>query len=65
MRLISAYKNETGTENVLKAILDKLSSFEAQVYRRMDAMEAAIRENTDRIDELETTLMKGHDQASF
>ena len=65
MRLISAYKNETGTENVLKAILDKLSSFEAQVYRRMDAMEAAIRENTDRIEELETTLMKGHDQASF
>ena len=65
MRLVSAHENETGTENALNAILNKLSSFEAQVYRRMDAMEAAIRENTDRIEELETRLMKGYDQASF
>lgn len=64
-RLVSQ-EHDTGIENnTLHAILNKLSSFETQVYRRMDSMEAAIRANTERIEELETTLLRGHDQASF
>lgn len=59
--------SDSAIDGTLQAILDKLSTFEKEVYRRMDTMENAIRVNTERLEELETTLLRGgpHDQASF
>lgn len=64
---IVSHTTDTATEGTLQAILDKLSSFETEVYRRMERMETAIRANTEHLEELEDALLKRshHDQASF
>jgi len=66
-RIVSPTTNETAIEGTLQAILSQLVTFEKEVYRRMDTMQDAIRENTERVEELEATLLKGspHNQASF
>jgi hypothetical protein len=56
--------SDSAKESTLEAILQKLCTFEKEVYRRMDSMENAIRENTERLEEVEATI-RGYDQASF
>lgn len=52
-------QHQTGAvESSLALILEKLTSFEKEVYRRMDVVEKAINENTDRVDALEAALVK-------
>ena len=66
-RIVSHEQHESAIEGTRQAILDKLSNFEKEVYRRLDIMETAVRENTERVKEVEAALMKGsiHDEASF
>lgn len=55
---------DSAMESTLEAILQKLCAFEKEVYRRIDNMESAIKENTERLEEVEA-IIRGHDQASF
>jgi hypothetical protein len=51
-------REQTGAvESSLGLILEKLTSFEKEVYRRMDVMEKAIKENSERVDALEAALV--------
>lgn len=52
-------REQTGAvESSLGLILKKLTSFEKEVYSRMDAMEKTIKENSDRVGALEAALVK-------
>jgi hypothetical protein len=51
-------RERTAVESSLGLILEKLTSFEKEVYRRMDVMERTIKENSDRVGALEAALVK-------
>jgi hypothetical protein len=52
-------QHHTGAvESSLGLILEKLTSFEKEVFRRMDIMEKTIKENSDRVGALEAALVK-------
>ena len=51
-------KQNSALESALQTILERLTAFEKDMARRMDAMENAIKENTDRVGALEAALLK-------